>query len=143
MLDRRSVASSWRWGWVWPGRESRPGELAAPVTAAGYADQAVSSIPASTPGCGSIGVMNDEGVSLRELTDGNRQEVLALRVAPGQERFVSSVTESLEEAEAYPQASPWYRAVYVGEVPVGFVMLSWDVCRNRRRSLVRGSCGGC
>ena len=70
--------------------------------------------------------MNDEWVTLRELTEGNRQEVLALRVAPGQERFVSSVAESLEEAEAYPQASPWYRAVYVGEVPVGFVMLSWD-----------------
>ena len=70
--------------------------------------------------------MNDEWVTLRELTEGNRQEVLALRVARGQERFVSSVAESLEEAEAYPQASPWYRAVYVGEVPVGFVMLSWD-----------------
>ena len=70
--------------------------------------------------------MTDESVSLRELTEGNRQEVLALRVAPGQERFVSTVAESLEEAETYPQASPWYRAVYVGEVPVGFVMLSWD-----------------
>jgi diamine N-acetyltransferase len=70
--------------------------------------------------------MTDEWVSLHEVTEGNRQEVLALRVAPGQERFVSSVAESVEEAEAYPQASPWYRAVYVGEVPVGFVMLSWD-----------------
>jgi diamine N-acetyltransferase len=70
--------------------------------------------------------MTDEWVSLREVTEGNRQEVLAIRVAPGQERFVSSVAESLEEAEAYRRASPWYRAVYVGAVPVGFVMLSWD-----------------
>jgi GNAT superfamily N-acetyltransferase len=65
-------------------------------------------------------------VTLRELTEANRTEVLAIRLAPGQDRFVSSVAESLEEAEAYPQASPWYRAVYVGEQPVGFVMLSWD-----------------
>jgi hypothetical protein len=25
MLDRRSVASLWRWGWVWPGREIAAG----------------------------------------------------------------------------------------------------------------------
>ena len=52
--------------------------------------------------------------------------MLALHVAPSQERFVSSVAESLDEAETYPQASPWYRAVYAGDEPVGFVMLSWD-----------------
>jgi diamine N-acetyltransferase len=67
-----------------------------------------------------------EGVSLRELTDANRDEALALRLAPGQEHFVSSVAESLEEAQAYPQANPWYRVVYAGDEPVGFVMLSWD-----------------
>ena len=65
-------------------------------------------------------------VTLRELTDANRDEVIALRVAPGQERFVSSVAESLRNAEAYPEANPWYRAVYVADEPVGFVMLSWD-----------------
>lgn len=65
-------------------------------------------------------------VTLRELSDANRGDVLALRLAPGQDRFVSSVAESLEEAEEYPRASPWYRAVYAGDEPVGFVMLSWD-----------------
>jgi diamine N-acetyltransferase len=75
---------------------------------------------------GIIGVMSDERVTLRELTEENRPEVLALRVAPNQERFVSSVAESLDEAAEYPQASPWYRAVYAGDEPVGFVMLSWD-----------------
>ena len=70
--------------------------------------------------------MRDGRVTLRELTDENRLEVLALRIAPSQERFVSSVAESLDEAETYPQASPWYRAVYAGDEPVGFVMLSWD-----------------
>ena len=68
----------------------------------------------------------DQPLTLRELTDANRDEVLTLRLAPGQDRFVSSVAESIEEAAGYPQASPWYRAVYAGDEPVGFVMLSWD-----------------
>ena len=66
-------------------------------------------------------------VTLREITEDDAQSVLALRVAPGQERFVSSVADSLEEADEYPQGSPWFRAVYADETPVGFVMLSWDV----------------
>jgi GNAT superfamily N-acetyltransferase len=70
--------------------------------------------------------MTGNSIVLRELTAANRDEVLALRLAPGQDRFVSTVADSLEEAEAYPQANPWYRAVYAGDEPVGFVMLSWD-----------------
>jgi diamine N-acetyltransferase len=66
-------------------------------------------------------------VTLREITDQNREAVQSLRVAPGQERFVASVRDSLEEAEHYPHANPWYRAVYDGDDLVGFVMLSWDV----------------
>ena len=68
-------------------------------------------------------------VTLREITDENREAVLALRLAAGQERFVSSVEESLAEAVEYPHAKPWFRAVYAsGEKPelVGFVMLSWN-----------------
>src|SRR5262245_4346196 len=68
----------------------------------------------------------DEPVTLRELSAANRDDVLALRLGPGQDRFVSSVAESLREAEEYPQANPWYRAVYARDEPVGFVMLSWD-----------------
>src|SRR5262245_2000391 len=68
----------------------------------------------------------DEPVTLRELSAANRDDVLALRLAPGQDRFVSSVAESLQEAEKYPQAKPWCRAVYAGDDPVGFVILSWD-----------------
>jgi len=66
-------------------------------------------------------------VSLREITDANRDEVLALRVAPEQSRFVGSVAGALDEAERYPEGKAWYRAIYDGEEPVGFVMLSWDV----------------
>lgn len=66
-------------------------------------------------------------VDLVELTDDNASAVLALRLAPGQERFVTSVADSLDEAADNPRAKPWFRAVHAHGVPVGFVMLSWDV----------------
>jgi diamine N-acetyltransferase len=66
-------------------------------------------------------------VTLGEITDRNREAVLALRVAPGQERFVGSVRNALAQAARYPHANPWYRAVCAGGEPAGFVMVSWDV----------------
>jgi GNAT superfamily N-acetyltransferase len=66
-------------------------------------------------------------VTLRQITEANLQSVLALRTTADQERFVSTVAYSIAEAAANPQGNPWYRAVYAGERPVGFVMLSWDV----------------
>ena len=66
-------------------------------------------------------------VELREITDRNRDEVLALRLAPGQDRFIGTVAECLEEASVYTNANPWYRSVYHNEVAVGFVMMSWNV----------------
>ena len=67
-------------------------------------------------------------VTLRELTGDNRAAVLALRVAPDQERFVGgSVQDALDDAGEYPQAKPWYRVIYADNEPVGFVMVSWDV----------------
>jgi GNAT superfamily N-acetyltransferase len=66
-------------------------------------------------------------VVLREITDVNRDAVLALRVAPEQERFVGSVAEALADAAEYPHARPWYRAVFADGTPVGFVMVSWNV----------------
>ncbi len=71
--------------------------------------------------------MTSELVHLREITDADRAAVLALHVAPGQERFVAGVRESIEEAAVTPEANPWYRAIYAGDEPVGFLMLSWDV----------------
>lgn len=66
-------------------------------------------------------------ITLREITADNSEAVLSLRTTPAQERFVSSVADSLAEAAAQPQGNPWFRAVYADEQPVGFVMLSWDV----------------
>ena len=63
-------------------------------------------------------------VILRPVDDLNRAAVSALRVAPGQERFVDGVADSMREAAAHPGARPWFRAVYAGDVPVGFLMLA-------------------
>jgi len=66
-------------------------------------------------------------IELREVTLEVREALGAVRLRPGQDRFVSGVEESLAEAVEYPQAHPWYRAVYADGEPVGFVMISWDV----------------
>ena len=66
-------------------------------------------------------------VSLRPITDENRRAVEALRVAPGQERFVSSVVDSLTEATEEPAGQAIHWAVYTEETPVGFVMISDEV----------------
>jgi len=66
-------------------------------------------------------------IELREVTDANRDAVMALHAGPAEGRFVSSVADSIEEAAETPEGSPWYRAVYLEGEPVGFVMLSWDV----------------
>ena len=66
-------------------------------------------------------------ITLREITEDNAAAVLAVRLAPGQEQFVTTVADSLEEAEEHPEGNPWFRAVYADDEPVGFVMLSWDV----------------
>jgi diamine N-acetyltransferase len=66
-------------------------------------------------------------VSLRPLTDANRREVLALRVAPSQQGFVSSVADSLREAAEHPDAHALYWAIYADDTPVGFVMIADEV----------------
>ena len=63
-------------------------------------------------------------VSLREVTTENRAEVERLSVTPHQENYVASVARSFVDAAENPDAKPWYRAVYSGSTPVGFVMIS-------------------
>jgi diamine N-acetyltransferase len=70
-------------------------------------------------------------VRLVEIADENRDAVCAVRVHPDQERFVASVTKSLDDAVTTPEGEPWYRAVYAGDEPVGFVMVSWNVPPGR------------
>jgi diamine N-acetyltransferase len=69
-------------------------------------------------------VSNPAVVTLREVTEANRGDVLALAVRGDQARFVASVAESLDDAATTPAARPWYRAIYADTQPVGFVMIS-------------------
>lgn len=63
-------------------------------------------------------------VTLREITEDTVIDVIRLKVAPGQERFVSPNAVSL--SQALFSRTAWYRAIYLDETPVGFVMLSDD-----------------
>ena len=74
-------------------------------------------------------------VTLREIDDANRAAVEALRVAPGQEQYVAGVAQSFVDAETDAGACPWYRAVYSGDEPVGFVMISDNVPADRTEYL--------
>nr|WP_062339586.1 GNAT family N-acetyltransferase [Herbidospora sakaeratensis] len=66
-------------------------------------------------------------VTLRPVTDDDRDAVTALRVAPEQEEYVAGVADSFADAERYPEAKPRYWAIYADETPVGFLMISDDV----------------
>jgi diamine N-acetyltransferase len=66
-------------------------------------------------------------VSLRPLSESDRQAVDALRVAPGQERFVSSVADSMRQAAEHPGAHAMYWVVHADDTPVGFVMIADEV----------------
>ena len=63
-------------------------------------------------------------ISLREITPANRAAIEALAVTAVQADYVAGVAESLVEAAETPDACPWYRAVYLDDGPVGFVMIS-------------------
>lgn len=66
-------------------------------------------------------------VTLREITPENRAAVEAMVVSPLQVNFVDSVIDSLDEADRTPQAMPRHWAIYAGEEPVGFVMISDNI----------------
>ena len=66
-------------------------------------------------------------VGLRPIDRSNRTTVEELTVRPSQRGFVDGVRESLVEAEESSALRPWTRAVYAGDVPVGFLMLADDV----------------
>jgi diamine N-acetyltransferase len=63
-------------------------------------------------------------VTLREITRDNVHVVLKLEVDDDQKRFVASNAYSI--AEACFSKTAWFRAIYAGETPVGFVMLALD-----------------
>lgn len=60
-------------------------------------------------------------VSLREITEDTVIPVVKLAVAESQRGFVATNAVSL--AQALFSDAAWYRAIYLGDEPVGFVML--------------------
>jgi GNAT superfamily N-acetyltransferase len=68
-------------------------------------------------------------LELREVTPEVLDELRTQVVLPPEqaEWVGGSVDDSLQEAAGHPEAKPWPRGVYRDGVPVGFVMLSWDV----------------
>lgn len=63
-------------------------------------------------------------MTLREVTAETVRAICALEVAPEQRGFVAPNAVSISQAYFEPKA--WFRAVYAGETPVGFVMLHDD-----------------
>jgi diamine N-acetyltransferase len=63
-------------------------------------------------------------VTLREITGETVDQILAFKVTSDQDRFVAPNAVSI--AEAYFEPKAWFRAIYAGETPVGFVMLYQD-----------------
>lgn len=67
----------------------------------------------------------DAAVTLREITEETVVTICKLKVKPEQEGFVASNALSIAQAHFDPDA--WFRAIYAGETPVGFVMVDDDV----------------
>ena len=65
------------------------------------------------------------------VTDADRAAVLGLRLKPGQDRFVASVEESLEEAVVDTRGCPRMWSAYDNEQLVGFVMISDGIPAER------------
>ena len=58
------------------------------------------------------------------VTDADREAVLQLKRAPGQERFLGSMVSHFEDAVEDAHACPRYWSVHDGDQLVGFVMIS-------------------
>ena len=63
-------------------------------------------------------------VSLKEINEESLWSILDLEVSEEQKRYVAPNAVSI--AEAHFSENAWFRAVYAGESPVGFVLLYID-----------------
>jgi diamine N-acetyltransferase len=60
-------------------------------------------------------------VTLEEITAETLRAIIELHVSPSQQKYIASNAVSIAEAHFNPGG--WFRAVYSGRLPVGFVML--------------------
>jgi diamine N-acetyltransferase len=74
-------------------------------------------------------------IELRDIvTEADRAAALAVRLGPGQERFVASVAASFEDAVRDARACPRFWTVNDGEDVVGFAMISDGIPAERLAS---------
>ncbi len=78
--------------------------------------------------------MAEPEVSLREVTAETVRVICRLDAGPGSENFVAPNAVSIAQAHFEPMA--WFRAIYAGDEPGGFLMLEDDV-ENREYGLWR------
>lgn len=69
-------------------------------------------------------MLDDQAVSLREVTKDNVREVVALEVSEEQSSYVATNAKSI--AEAYFEPKAWFRAIGAGNDLVGFAMVYRD-----------------
>ena len=60
-----------------------------------------------------------EKVTLKRITRRNLGAILRLKVKPKQEFLVATNAKSIAQAHFYREA--WFRAIYLGNTPIGFV----------------------
>ena len=65
-----------------------------------------------------------ESITLQEITQETLYPILRLQVAEDQRSFVAPNAKSIAEAHFSKEA--WFRGIYLGDQPVGFVMLYAD-----------------
>jgi diamine N-acetyltransferase len=70
--------------------------------------------------------MTKTGPRLAEITPGNLDAALGIRVRPDQEHAVAPVVKSLAEAWVHPGIA-WPRLIVDGDRPVGFLMAFLDI----------------
>ena len=68
--------------------------------------------------------MSIDQITLRLVTSDNVRQICKLSVAENQRNYVASNGQSL--AEAHFSNDAWHRAIYLGDDPVGFLMISGD-----------------
>lgn len=64
-------------------------------------------------------------MALQDITTENLVQILKLKVADAQEKFLATNAVSIAQAHFYPEVA-WFRAIYADAQPIGFVMLEDD-----------------
>lgn len=85
-----------------------------------------------TSGATVLGTPTAPGARLEEITPGNFEAAIGIRVRPDQEFAVSPVVKSLAEAYVHPPGTAWPRLIMDRDRPVGFLMAFVGIDWNGR-----------